>query len=125
VTAVFADYPTVVPHLKSGSLRGLVTASHARVEPLPDVPTLAETGLSRYEADIFYGIVAPAKTPADKVAQLSGWFSAALQTPEMKPKLAEQGLFPVGMCGADFGAYIRKQVVEYGRVVRESSIKAE
>ena len=63
VTSVFADYPTVVAQLKSGTLRGLVTTSPARVPPLPDVPTLAETGLTKYEAEIFYGIVAPAKTP--------------------------------------------------------------
>jgi tripartite-type tricarboxylate transporter receptor subunit TctC len=125
VTAVMADYPTVVSQLQSGSLRGLVTASQARVEPLPDVPTFAETGVSKYEADIFYGIVAPAKTPLEAITQLSGWFSAALKTPEMKPKLAKQGLFPVGTCGAEFGAYMRRQVDEYGRVIRESNIKAE
>jgi tripartite-type tricarboxylate transporter receptor subunit TctC len=125
VTAVMADYPTVVSQLQSGSLRGLVTASQARVEPLPDVPTFAETGVSKYEADIFYGIVAPAKTPPEAINQLSGWFSAALKTPEMKPKLAKQGLFPVGTCGAEFGAYMRRQVDEYGRVIRESNIKAE
>ena len=125
VAAVFADYPTVVSQLKSGTLRGLVTTSQARVEPLPDVPTLAETGISKYEADIFYGIVAPAKTPTDMVAQLSAWFSSALEAPEMKPKLAKQGLFSVGKCGAEFGAYMRKQIDEYSRVIRESGIKAE
>jgi len=125
VTAVFADYPTVVSQLKSGSLRGLATASHARVEPLPDVPTLAETGVTKYEAEIFYGIVAPAKTPPDTVAQLSGWFSTALKTPELKPKLDQQGLFPVGTCGAQFGAYLRKLGDEYSRVIREAGIKAE
>jgi tripartite-type tricarboxylate transporter receptor subunit TctC len=125
VAAVFADYPTVVSQLKSGTLRGLVTTSQARVEPLPDVPTLAETGVSKYEADIFYGIVVPAKTPSEMVAQLSAWFSAALEIPEMKPKLAKQGLFPVGKCGAEFGAYMRKQVDEYSRIIRESGIKAE
>jgi tripartite-type tricarboxylate transporter receptor subunit TctC len=125
VTAVMADYPTVVSQLQSGTLRGLVTASQARVEPLPDVPTFAETGVSKYEADIFYGIVAPAKTPPEAISQLSGWFSAALKTPDMKPKLAKQGLFPVGTCGAEFGAYMRKQVDEYSRVIREANIKAE
>jgi tripartite-type tricarboxylate transporter receptor subunit TctC len=125
VAAVMADYPTVVGHLKSGTLRALVTVSGKRVAELPDVPTFAEAGLTKYEADIFYGIVAPAKTPADMVAQLSGWFSAALKAPEVKPKLAQQGLFPVGTCGADFGAYMRKLVDEYGRVIREAGIKAE
>src|SRR5713226_7181650 len=125
VTAVFADYPTVVSQLQSGSLRGLVTASRTRAEPLPDVPTLAETGVSQYEADIFYGIVAPAKTPPDAIAQLTGSFSAALKAPEMKPKLAKQGLFPVGTCGAEFGAYLRKQVDEYSRIIAEANIKPE
>src|SRR5262249_61327663 len=65
VAAVWADYPTVVSQLQSGTLRGLVTTSKARIETLPDVPTLGETGISKYEAEIFYGIVAPAKTPTD------------------------------------------------------------
>jgi tripartite-type tricarboxylate transporter receptor subunit TctC len=125
VTAVAADYPTVVPHLQSGNLRALVTASPARAEPLPDVPTFAESGLAPYEAEIFYGIVAPAKTPPDALTQLSGWFSAALKPAEMKPKLAKQGLLPVGTCGAKFGAYLRKQGDEYSRIIREANIKPE
>jgi len=71
VTAVWADYPTVVSQLQSGTLRGLVTASEKRVPTLPDVPTLTETGITRYNADIFYGMVAPAKTPANELAKLS------------------------------------------------------
>jgi tripartite-type tricarboxylate transporter receptor subunit TctC len=125
VSAVSADYPTVVAQLQSGTLRALVTASHARAEPLPDVPTLAETGLSKYEADIFYGIVAPAKTPTETMSQLIGAFSGALKAADMKPKLAKQGLFPVGMCGAQFGAFLRKQVDEYTRIIQEAGIKAE
>jgi len=122
VAAVWADYPTVVSQLQSGALRGLVTTSHARIETLPDVPTLGETGVSKYEAAIFYGIVAPAKTPSDVLNRLSGWLSSALKAPDMKPKLAQQGLFPVGMCGAEFGAYLRRQVEEYSRVIREADI---
>jgi tripartite-type tricarboxylate transporter receptor subunit TctC len=125
VTAVVADYPTVVAQLQSGSLRGLVTASPERVELLPDVPTLAETGVSKYEANIFYGIVAPAKTPPAAIGRLIGWFSAALKPADMKPKLAKQGLLPVGTCGPQFGAYLRKQVDEYSRIVREADIKIE
>jgi tripartite-type tricarboxylate transporter receptor subunit TctC len=125
VAAVFADYPTVVSQLAAGTLRGLVTASRARVESLKQVPTLAEAGVSNYEADIFYGIVAPAKTPAEALGQWSDWFKAALQEPEMKPKLAKQGLFEVGTCGAEFGAYLRRQVEEYSRVIREANITGQ
>jgi tripartite-type tricarboxylate transporter receptor subunit TctC len=122
VAAVWADHPTVVSQLDSGTLRGLVTTSRARVEALPNVPTLGETGISNYEADIFYGIVAPAKTPPEALAQLSGWFSSAVKAPDMKPKLAQQGLFPVGTCGAEFGAYLRRQGEEYSRIIPEANI---
>lgn len=122
VTAVWADYPTVVAQLQAGTLRGVVTTSHARVATLPDVPTLAETGVSNYEADIFYGIVAPAKTPAGTLTQLTKMFSAALKAPDMAPKLAKQGLFPVGVCGSEFATYMRKLSDDYDRIIRESNI---
>jgi tripartite-type tricarboxylate transporter receptor subunit TctC len=125
VTAVFADYPTVIGHLKSGTLRGLVTASEKRAATLPDVPTFANAGLVKYEADIFYGIVAPAKMQPDMLKQLSDWFSAALAAPEVQPRLAQLGLFRVGMCGAPFGDFMRKFVEEYARIIREAGIKAE
>ena len=125
VTSVFADYPTVVAQLQSGALRGLVTTSPARVTTLPDVPTLDETALTKYDADIFYGIVAPAKTPGEVLTRLSDWFLAALDAPETKPKLAAQGLFRAGQCGAKFGAFLSTQVEDYTRIIRETGIKAE
>lgn len=125
VTAVFADYPTVVGHLKTGTLRGLVTASAKRNPMLPDVPTFAEAGVAAYDADIFYGIVAPAKTPPDALKQLSGWFSTALKAADVQPRLAQQGLFPVGLCGAPFGDFMRRLTEDYARIIREAGIKAE
>jgi tripartite-type tricarboxylate transporter receptor subunit TctC len=54
--------------------------------------------------------------------RLSGWLTSALKAPDMKPKLAQQGLFPVGICGAEFGAYQRRQVDDYTRIIREANI---
>ena len=125
VTSVFADYPTVVAQLQDGKLRGLVTTSPARVATLTDVPTLDETGLTKYDAEIFYGIVAPAKTQAEVLTRLSDWFLAALDAPDTKPKLSAQGLFRAGQCGAKFGAFLRTQVEDYTRIIRETGIKAE
>jgi tripartite-type tricarboxylate transporter receptor subunit TctC len=88
------------------------------------VPTFAEAGIGAYDADIFYGIVAPAKTPPATLTQLSGWFGAALKATEVQPRLAKQGLFPVGMCGAPFGDFMRRLVEDYARIIRESGIKA-
>jgi tripartite-type tricarboxylate transporter receptor subunit TctC len=125
LTSVFADYPTVVEQLKAGTLRALATAAGARVEPLLDVPTIAESGFKDYDLDIWYGLVAPAKTPKDALSQLAAWSSAAITAPEMKPKLALQGLYPVAMCGAEFGAHLRKQYDDYERVIREANIRTE
>lgn len=125
VHAVWADYPTVVSQLKAGTLRGLVTTSEQRVAPLPDVPTLNETGIVKYEAEIFYGIVTPARTSAEHLQQLQGWFSSAIAQADVQPKLAAQGLFRVGTCGAQFGAFLSRRTAEYERIVREANIKAE
>jgi tripartite-type tricarboxylate transporter receptor subunit TctC len=124
ITAVMADYPTVVSHLKSGAVRGLVTASPKRVSDLPDVPTMIDTKLTNYQAEIFYGLVVPAKTPPQATAQLSEWFTAAMNAPEVKPRLATQGLFSNVVCGKAFGEQMRKQVDEYTTIAREANIKA-
>jgi tripartite-type tricarboxylate transporter receptor subunit TctC len=79
VTAVFAEYPTVVEQVRAGKLRALATASQQRIELLRDVPTIAESGYKDYEADIWYGAFAPPKTPEGRTAQLASWFTAALQ----------------------------------------------
>jgi tripartite-type tricarboxylate transporter receptor subunit TctC len=125
LTSVFADYPTVVEQLKTGTLRALATTSRTRAEALPDVPTITELGLKDYEDEIWYGLVAPAKTPQDSLSQLSGWAAAAINSPDMKPKLELQGLSPVGICGSEFGALLRKRYEDYARVIQESNIKTE
>jgi tripartite-type tricarboxylate transporter receptor subunit TctC len=112
-------------HLKANKLRALAAGSQIRIESLPEVPTVSESGYKDFDADYWFGLFAPAKTPKDTVSQLAGWFAAALQAPEVKPKLVTQGLYQIGMCGTEFGAYLRKKYDEYGRIIRESSIKAE
>jgi tripartite-type tricarboxylate transporter receptor subunit TctC len=125
VTAVLTGYPVVADLVKSGKLRALATTTGTRIEALPDVPTVAETGYRDYELDFWIGVVAPAKTPKEAISQLVHWFQMALQAPETKSKLLAQALYPVGRCGADFAAHIRMQYTEYGRIIREANIKAE
>jgi tripartite-type tricarboxylate transporter receptor subunit TctC len=125
VTAVFTGYAVVAELVKSGKLRALATTTRARIGPLPDVPTVAESGYKDYEVDFWIGVVAPAKTPKETISQLAGWFTMAMQTPETRAKLVAQALYPAAMCGADFGTYIRRQYEEYGRLIREANIRAE
>jgi hypothetical protein len=125
VTTMFASYGNVAEHLKAGRLRALAAGTQTRIEMLPDLPTVAESGFKDYEVKSWFGTFAPAKTPKDTVAQLAGWFTAAMQAPEVKAKLDVQGLFPAGICGADFTAYVRSQFEDYGRIIREAKIKAD
>jgi tripartite-type tricarboxylate transporter receptor subunit TctC len=123
VQAVVADYPTIVGQLKAGTLRGLLTTSPQRVDALPDVPTLGETGITKYEDGVFYGVMAPAGTPAAQTKVLSDAFVGALRAPATQPKLAQQGLFPVGTCGAPFGTFLRETVARYERVIKDANIQ--
>jgi len=125
IDAVFSDFPTAWPQIKSGALRALATGARTRSESMPDVPTIDEAGYKGYEAEIWYGLFAPARTPADVTARLGSWFATAVQDAGIKTKLAAQGLHPVGLCGADFAAQVRQQYEMFGRVIREAGIKAE
>ena len=125
VTSALATYSTSAEQLKAGKLRALAAATRTRIEQLADVPTVAESGYKDFEVDFWLALFAPARTPQAIVAQLAGWFAAALQAPEVKARLVVQGLYPVGTCGSDFAALLRKQYDDYGRIIREANIKAE
>jgi tripartite-type tricarboxylate transporter receptor subunit TctC len=125
VTSLFFSYSTMAEQLKAGKLRAIAIWSRTRIEALPEVPTVAESGYKDYEMDEWNGVVAPARTPKSAVSQLADWFTAALQAPEVKRKLVAQGVYPVGVCGADFGTLLRKQYNDLGRVIREMNIKAD
>jgi len=124
VTAAMASYPNVTGQIRSGQLRAIAVASLARVDDLPDVPTVQESGFKDFDLDIWFGVVAPAGTPQDALTQLTAWFKDALRDPEIVSKLKAQGLFAVGACGDDSAAFNRRQFDEYGRGIREANIKA-
>jgi tripartite-type tricarboxylate transporter receptor subunit TctC len=125
VTGVLQNYSEVSEQIASGKLRALATTSLARIDPLPEIPTVAESGYTGFEVAVWFGAVAPAKTPNDAVSQLASWFGTALQDPEVKPKLVRIGLYPAGKCGADFAKHIREQFDEYAHVIRDAKIKPE
>jgi tripartite-type tricarboxylate transporter receptor subunit TctC len=125
VTSTFNSYSSVNSQLKAGTLRALAAASKTRIPPLPDVPTVAESGFKDYEVAPWFGVYAPAKTPKEIVTQYADLLSAALKAPEIKAKLTVQELYPMGLCGADFAAFLRKQQEDYGRAIKESGFKLE
>jgi tripartite-type tricarboxylate transporter receptor subunit TctC len=125
VTSVLAAYSTVAGQLSSAKLRVIAVATNTRIKPLPDVPTIAESGYKGYQLDFWLGLVAPTKTPKETTSRLAGWFTAAVQAPEVKAKLVAQGMYPAVTCGADFTAFLRIQYDDFGRVIHEANIKAE
>jgi len=125
VTAALQNYIEVSGQLSAGTLRALGSATPRRIEPLPDLPTIAEQGFKDFDAEVWFGLAAPARTPQETVAQLVGSFSRALEAPEVKGKLAAQALYPDPKCGAAFAAHIRRQHELFTRLIREFNIKAE
>ena len=125
VSSAFVDYVAAAGEIKSGQLRAIATGSAARIEPIPELPTLRELGLVDETADVWFAVVAPAGTPPDAMSRLAAWFKAALQAPALRPKLVAQGLYPAGICGADFAAFIQRQYEETGRIVRAANIEPQ
>jgi tripartite-type tricarboxylate transporter receptor subunit TctC len=125
VAAVLANYSEMTEQLTAGKLRALAVATPERFEPLRAVPTFIESGYKDYAVTAWFGVVTPAKTPKETLAQLSTMLTSALQAPDVKSKFTAQGLYPVGKCGSEFAAHLKAQHADYARIVREAGIKAE
>jgi tripartite-type tricarboxylate transporter receptor subunit TctC len=125
IDAAMVDYPAAIGQVRAGKLRALATGARQRIEDLPEVPTVAESGFKDYELELWYGPFAPAKAPGETISQLAASFSQAMQAPEIKSKLAAQQISPMVTCGAGFAAFLRKRSDELGRAIREANIKTE
>lgn len=123
VTAVLQNFSEAGEQVHSGALRALATPARERIPPLPDVPTIAESGYKDFVADVWFGLVAPAKTPQPIIAQYIEWFGQAIVAPEVKSKLVSSALYPNPKCGGDFAAHIQHQVDEFTRVITELKLK--
>jgi tripartite-type tricarboxylate transporter receptor subunit TctC len=125
VQAMFGDVPVLLPHIKAGALKPLGAAADARNAVLPDVSTLQEQGFADTVADNWYGLLAPAKTPAALVGKLHDVVVAAINAPEVHEKLMRSGAVPAPMSSKEFGAMVGEELARWGRVVREKNIKEE
>jgi tripartite-type tricarboxylate transporter receptor subunit TctC len=125
ITAFIGNYSEVMEQLSSSKIRALAVMAHERHVAMENVPTMAESGYRDIESTAWFGMVAPAKTPASALNQIITSLKLALNVPEIKSKLVLQGLYPIGICGAEFGAYLQRQHQMYARILREGNIKAE
>jgi len=125
IAATFANALTAKPQVDSGRVRALAVSGPKRIEALPAVPPVAEAGVPGYEAMQWYGMVAPAGTPAPVVARLNAEAVKALQSDDMKEKLALDGAQPVGSSPAEFAALIRSELDKWTRVARAAKIEQQ
>ena len=126
VGIMFSVPTSVNPHIRGGKLRALSVSGAKREESLPDVPTMTEAGFKDFgDAREWYGIVAPAATPADAIARLNAAMTRALNAPDVHKRLQPLAQKPVPGTAADFGDYIRTQYALWGKVVKSTGAKAE
>jgi len=123
VQVLAADIPVLIGQIQAGNLVPIGAAANTRDAILPDVPTLAEQGYPNTDASNWYGLLAPAKTPAAVVAKLNEAVNAALNDPQIKDKLIQSGATPVGGTPESFGTFMKAEYEKWGRVVKERGIK--
>jgi len=114
-----------LPHIKTGRLRPLGVTGATRVVSLPDVPTVAESGVPGYEVVGWYGIVAPAHTPREVIVKLHAEIASILKSQEVREKLAADGAEPVGSTPEQFAAFIKSEIDKWGKVVKSAGIQVE
>jgi tripartite-type tricarboxylate transporter receptor subunit TctC len=128
VDAIFTGAPAVMPFVKSGQLRALAVSSPKRLQSLPELPTVAESGikeLAGFEADQWYGIVAPAGTPPDVVAKLNAQINASLNAPVMKTRLQAEGAEATPATPEVFGRLIASEIERWRPVVKAGKVRPE
>ena len=120
VQTLFAGFPAAIPHVRTGKLRAMGITSAKRLAIASDIPTLAEQGLPGFEVTQWFGVFAPAQTPPDVVARLSREIVAVLALPDVAERLSAQGAEPVASSPQEFAAFIRAEVVKFGKLVKQS-----
>jgi tripartite-type tricarboxylate transporter receptor subunit TctC len=126
VQIMFDNLPSSLALIKGGKLKALAVTSLERSSALPDVPTVAESGLPGFEASSWFGLLAPAGTPKEAIAKINGEVAKWLATPEAKEKLASQGAIAAsGLTPDDFAKHIATETTKWNKVVKESGAKVD
>jgi tripartite-type tricarboxylate transporter receptor subunit TctC len=125
VKIMFDTLPTGLPLVKAGTVRGLAVSGSTRAAAAPQIPTLAEAGVPGFEVLGWYGVFAPAGTPPDIVRRLNAEITAVMAQPEVRSLMVGQGADAMSATPEGYAAYVRAEVVKWGKVVRESGARVE
>jgi tripartite-type tricarboxylate transporter receptor subunit TctC len=124
-SVMFMPTTNAVPLVKSGRLRALAVTSRERVAAMPELPTVSESGLKAYESSQWYGVLAPAGTPADILSLLNTHIAKIMQAPDLKQRLTADGLVVVGSTREQFAAHIRTEATKWAKVIKASGAKVD
>jgi tripartite-type tricarboxylate transporter receptor subunit TctC len=125
VQMLYSSIPSVLPMVQQGRLNAIAIGSAKRLSSMPDVPTIAESGVPGYEAYSWIGIVAPARTPSAIIARLNQEIVDILKQKDVEQELLAQGAIPVGDTPEHFETYMKAEIVKWGAVVKAANIKAD
>lgn len=125
VQVMFANFPGTLNHVQAGKLRAIAVNGAKRSPLLPSTPTVAESGLPAFEANTWYGILAPAGTPRAVIDRLNSEIEKALQTSEVRDFLSKEGGEVIGGKPEQFAAFIRADIAKWARVIKQSGIRID
>ena len=125
VSLMFDLVLTAAPHIKSGAVRGIAVTSAQRSSALPELPTVAESGVPGYEVSAWFGIFGPAGLPAAVAQRLNAEFVKAVQQPDLRQRLASQGAEPLTSTPEEFASYLRSEIDKWAKVVKASGMKVD
>jgi len=123
VSMMFADLTTAMPHVKAGTLRALTVTRLKRSSLFPELPTMDEAGVTGFDLDAWAGVVAPARTPPEIVAQLNRELRKIIESPEVKTKLKNVGFEAFSSSPEELGDFIKVQLDKWGKMVADAGIK--
>jgi len=122
---MFAPIVAVMPHVKSNRLRAVAVTTAKRTPSVPDIPTVAESGVPGYEIASWFGVLGPVKMTPEIIARLNRDLVRAVQAPETKERLANEGAEAIGSTPAQFAAYLREELARYGKLIKDAGIRVE
>jgi tripartite-type tricarboxylate transporter receptor subunit TctC len=125
VDVIFDNMPSILPHVKGGSLRGLAVTTKDRVAVVPEIPTIAESGVPGFDVFSWFGFFVPARTPPDVVAKINADTNAALAHAPVKSRFEELGATPKGSTPSQLAAFLKSETDKWGPVIQEARIRVE
>lgn len=125
IEMTFDNIPAAIAHIRSGKLKALAVTSATRSAILPDVPTVAESGVPGYDISAWFGLVAPVRTPSEVINKLHAESVKALASKEVRDRFAQLGFEPIGNSPAAFAKLIETDLLRFGKIIRDAGIKGD